>query len=861
MRGINCIFCRFCVGLVTLLCLAAASDAGSVTLVESGRSRAVIVVRKGASATEQFAASELQRYIERATGAKLDVTSSIPATGLHVWVGNAGLARAKELGDEGVRIEAQGQAVRIMGGSDRGTLYGVYTFLEKHVGVRWYAPGDRGEWVPKKATLRVPEGVSEQKPAFAYRSFTYVGHPSRGQEAAEVCEWLLRNRVNVVVSRGWPEDLSQDEFLAQRGAAIGRWNTHSWLRHVPPERFAKSHPEYYALGPKGRSARPRWSKLCTTNPELLRVVAHVAREDLHRRVCDRIYPLTESDGLGWCTCPRCQTVDDGRTWRTGTRASVPVTSNRMVLFANAVAGHVQPRPGVMFYVLAYHAGLQTPRPALKPANRVMVQVVHSRPNFNCFTHPVTHECPRNRSFRAHMKRWIDISPSVTLYDYIAHSQMHQLPWVAPHKIVQDTRYYRDIGLDGFLWQARPAFSPANGLNFYAAARAMWDPDFDVDAMVADYCRVVFHEAAAEVQAYLECLERARAACGVCINLGSNMLLVDEEAEGLEHDHTIDEYFTPPVLAAASGRLAEAQRAALTPDTRANVAELAVALEYAKRFVAARQAVLAYRRRKAEEDRTVARDALLGLEGWLLRSKDGGRAVAGPSVSRRFLRPAMRRCGIDPTRDYAKLLVPLREQAAGNLALNPGGEVVCTNLLFPSDYRHARADMTDEVPVGWGCYVGGGSCRWGACEDSPHSGRRCVFMEVTEFHRGDRGKGSINVSLIPAVTNGYLGRHAIAVEPNTTYEFSLWLRGDLPSVQIAATGWTGRADNKALRQGLPCSPGPVKLTPEWRRYAGTITTRADTRRLALRVHLGGNAAAGAKLGRFYVDDVAIRRAGR
>jgi len=839
------------VALTATLSIGLSQSSPAITLVSSGQPAAVIVLPKGASPTERFAAAELQHYVERATGAKLGIASEAPADTPHVLVQCGGAELAEELGEEGVLIEAKGHRLLLSGGGERGTLYAVYVFLEDHLGVRWFAPGERGEWVPKAGSVEVPDMTVRRKPAFRYRSFTSFPLPPAGAAAGSVADWMVKNRINVV-GRNWPEDLSQDEFLACRGGAVGRWNTHSWGRRIPPSDTFSSHPEYFAVTRDRRLASNKWGKLCTTNQEMIRLMAGVAEEDVAKRTRDRVYSLTESDGLGWCTCPHCRALDDDRTWRHGSRGSIPVVSNRMITFVNSVASRAKVRPNVQFYVLAYHADFPPSKAPIRPRPNVMVQAVHSRPNFNCFTHPVTHDCPRNRKFREHLETWIRITPSVTLYDYILHSQMHQMPWIAPRKIVSDTRYYREAGLDGFVWQCSPSASAVRGLNYYAAAQAMWNPDLEVEGLVRDFCHAFFREAAKEVMAYLDFMEMARLRAP-CINLGPNMLLV-QEAESQSDDHTIDEFLTPDVLAGATELLNAAWAAAQTDETHRQIDELRTNLEYAKRFRAARMAVVGYLAGKA--DIGPVRKELLEFQDWLSQLSGGRPGVGVASVQRRFLRGAMRRVGLNPTRDYLRMLA---KSKGSNLVPNPGGETVCQRPLFPLDYRHPRAVMSEEVPVGWGCYVGGGDCRWGSSTETPHSGERCVFVELTKFHASGPSQGSINVGLMPALTNGYVGRQALAAEGNATYEFSFWLRGNVPTLSVVGAGWRTTEAGKSSRQGLKCSLKTIHPTSEWQKFRGRLTTASDTKRFTLRVHAGGNVATGAKLGTFCLDDVVIKKA--
>ncbi|MBN2000145.1 DUF4838 domain-containing protein [candidate division KSB1 bacterium] len=91
-------------------------------------------------------------------------------------------------------------------GSDRiGTLYGVYHFLESY-GVRWYAPGEIGEYIPIVVNLTLPAELSFHAPKFYTRGFW--AWEDRG--TPEFFVWMARNRLNF-----WTSE-EADHWLVQK---------------------------------------------------------------------------------------------------------------------------------------------------------------------------------------------------------------------------------------------------------------------------------------------------------------------------------------------------------------------------------------------------------------------------------------------------------------------------------------------------------------------------------------------------------------------------------------------------------------------------------------------------------------------
>jgi hypothetical protein len=103
-----------------------------------------IVVAEGAQPAVLFAAEELQSLFEKASGVRLSVMTRAERPDRHVFIGwsdamgksNAGFD-VGNLGAEDLRIVVRDANITIAGGGPRGTLYGVYTFLEDYLGVRF----------------------------------------------------------------------------------------------------------------------------------------------------------------------------------------------------------------------------------------------------------------------------------------------------------------------------------------------------------------------------------------------------------------------------------------------------------------------------------------------------------------------------------------------------------------------------------------------------------------------------------------------------------------------------------------------------------------------------------------------------
>ena len=116
-------------------------------IVEAGESDYYIVTEDAHDECISTAVTELQNYIEKISGAKLEAIneSALPAGANAIYIGETSASDEVDfdystIGEDGFLLYCDGENFIIRGEDSRGTLYGVYTFLEEYLGVRWFTP-------------------------------------------------------------------------------------------------------------------------------------------------------------------------------------------------------------------------------------------------------------------------------------------------------------------------------------------------------------------------------------------------------------------------------------------------------------------------------------------------------------------------------------------------------------------------------------------------------------------------------------------------------------------------------------------------------------------------------------------------
>ena len=279
------------------------SLSGSVVLAENGSAKAVIVIPENAPAPVRYAAQELKQHLDRMTGAKFTISTKVPSGKIAIYLGNCGNEKPdlSDVARDGYKIKVNDKRILIAGTDDstakserlfqfmtpayrklqrqmawgdplwdfeRGTLYGVYRFLE-HLGVRWYMPGETGTVIPEKKILKVSAFEMLEEPVFDMRYCSSIWNPP-----------------NVKNGPVLPEEYKKNYAALQwSGAKFMQWklrmrcSTNYYpINHHPPrfqfeERFGKTHPEYFALYNGKRSLQinfkgARTGALCYSDPGL-----------------------------------------------------------------------------------------------------------------------------------------------------------------------------------------------------------------------------------------------------------------------------------------------------------------------------------------------------------------------------------------------------------------------------------------------------------------------------------------------------------------------------------------------------------------------------------------------------------------
>ncbi len=446
-------------------------------IVDSGQPRAVIVpVATDAPAEVKRAVAELQRVVEKMTGAKLPVSAEPGSPTIHVgrdaFVERADL-NLDQLDKDGFVLATVGENDLVLAGRNpHGTEFAVYYFLQKYGGVRWYLPTELGEVVPSRRSFGVGKLADREEPSFHSRLWSSAARFDGGA-------WERHNLCR------------------------GRYRFHhNLLRVFVPSKLYDKHPEWF---PEINSERRRprddndhgWQP-CLANAEAARYAAQVAREYFEKNPDASSFSLGMNDtaAAGFCECAACRALDPTDPAESKTPRDMPNYSNRFYTFMNRAAAELsKTHPDKYLGCLAYH--VTEPPPTFDVSPRVIPYLTAGRANW---TDPAIREGDQRL-----IRGWCEKVPIVGIYDYYYGAGFIS-PRIFTGLTEESLKFAHRAGVRAFYAEIYSTWS-LDGPKAWVASQMLWDVNQSATELVDDFCRGLFGKATPAMLEYFQFLDQ------------------------------------------------------------------------------------------------------------------------------------------------------------------------------------------------------------------------------------------------------------------------------------------------------------------------------------------------------------------
>ena len=459
-----------------VLLLATQTNAAN-WLFRDGKSDYKIVISASASTSEKTAAKELQQYIEQMSGCLLPITNDLNTSSPRVIVGyNARLAlltgtMEPAANDESFTYQTVGKDLLIWGGSQRGTMYGVFAFLERELGIHWLTP--KCTVLPTHHSWKLRKLNHSEKPFLDFRYSNYF-------VASNVPQWSAHTR----------ENMKWSPTINEYGNIEAYWGAHTMGEFVTTKEFFGSHPEYFCLRDGKRYGG--YGQLCLSNPEVLEVCKTRLMQFMRRNPNYRIYSLSQNDNFLFCQCDKCKAIEDQYGGHSGL----------IVWFVNQVADAVkQEFPDKFVGTFAYQYSRQPPT-GIKPRENVVIRLCSIE---CCFAHPLDAGCPQNEKFMCDLKGWAELAPHLFIWDYIVDYAQYIAPWPNFQVLGPNIKVFGDNKAIGVFEEAQyqSAGAEFDELKAWVVNQLLWNPEQDVDSLVSIFVKGYYGKAAPYVKEYYD----------------------------------------------------------------------------------------------------------------------------------------------------------------------------------------------------------------------------------------------------------------------------------------------------------------------------------------------------------------------
>ncbi len=429
---------------------------------------AVIVVASDLAATEKFAAEKLKYYLDEITGGDIEiVTDGGEKYDFEISVGATDRTNDdfSDRADGSYVIKSTEDLLIINGAGNKGTINGVYAFLEKFCGCHWYE--SEVIIIPDNSDLAVPSGLNvDYTPYFEYTEADTT--------SARDPEFCIANGLTGGIYKNLPPE---------QGGVVGYigGSSHTLINQFcKPENYFNEHPEYYSLVNGVRTG----SQLCLTNEDVKDIVTAEAlallEENHNPDASVQILSITQADNDLYCCCETCKALDKANGSQAGT----------VLTFVNEIAARIKAAgdyDNVVIDTFAYQYSRKAPTKVV-PREDVIVRLCSIE---CCFGHTLDDpKCKENKEFMQDLKEWSEICNRLYIWNYNLNCDESINIYANFGVLQRNTQIFYEHNVKGIYQQGVFYIAESDGefgeMKTYLLAKLMQNPYLNFDEEMLGY---------------------------------------------------------------------------------------------------------------------------------------------------------------------------------------------------------------------------------------------------------------------------------------------------------------------------------------------------------------------------------------
>lgn len=482
-------------------------------IIENKNTKYHICYSKDASECVRYSSTELQKYLYKSTKVCIPLFSDkCPKRGSEIWVGNSrGVDYSyllDDYSDEAFLIKSIDDNLLILGKSDRGTMYGVYYFLNKYINFRCLS--NDTEIFSKLDKIEV---INDEIKDFAfehrdvYWNFAFDGN------------YASKNMLN-----------SNLADLSVRKGGRRKWYNfhHSFADLLSPEENFDAHPEYFSLVDGKR--KKEHTELCLSNEEVYNLVLTKLKSWIKDNPDCTVFSVAQDEWMGHfekmaCECENCKKIDDLH----GSQSA------SIIKFVNRLERDIKDEyPNVLLHTFAYQYSRKPPKDLI-PNENVIVRLTNIECSWSKSIEEGALENPngRNAKFLEDLTGWSKIAKRLYIWDYAVNYRNYLLPFPCLRSMYKNIMLYKKIGVKGVLMEGNFSFGGKgylDELKAYLSSRLLTFDERSLEEIVDEFCKGYYGKASEKVKEYIYLFED---------NIKGDMWLYDDADHEMFTDELVE----------------------------------------------------------------------------------------------------------------------------------------------------------------------------------------------------------------------------------------------------------------------------------------------------------------------------------
>lgn len=481
--------------LIVTLSSSLFAQSDNLKLTSDNSTNYKIIINENATKWDSLAATELQLYIKEISEVTIPIVNDkSPVIDYEIIIGENKHSFIKDKSRifyDGFIIRTKGSKINFIGGENKGTLNSIYSFLEKYLGCRMYS--SEVKLIPINQTVIIPQIDLLENPTFTYREPHYY-------------EPTIDNYAH------WHK-LVDSEDKKMWGMFV-----HTFHFLLPPDKYFKEHPEYFALRNNMRVPQ----EACLSNPDVYKIIVEELRRRMNENPDAKYWSVSQNDDDDFCQCDNCRKIDEHEGSPSGS----------IITFVNKIAREF---PDKIISTLAYRYSRKAPK-FITPEKNVNIMLC----TIECFRTKPLNEDETGLLFVQDLSDWSKITDNIFLWDYVVQFSNLVSPFPNFQVLQPNIQLFAKYGVKMMFQQGagRTRNTEFGELRTYLISKLLWNPYLNVDSVMNDFLSGYYGNAGKFIGEYIELMKNELIKSNAKLWIYSNPV---EQMNDFLKPELIDEY--------------------------------------------------------------------------------------------------------------------------------------------------------------------------------------------------------------------------------------------------------------------------------------------------------------------------------